>query len=178
MKILKSIGIVVLVLVAIVVVGGLLLPRYVATSRSRVINAPKEAIMTQVTDLRKWEDWSPWAKLDPNMNSQYSESTAGVGAWMAWESKVDNVGCGKMTITAATPDSVAQRMEFKGMEENPGTAAFYFTPDGGGTKVTWTGHFDMGAGPIGRWFGLFIGDMIDKDYEKGLEQLATVSEKN
>jgi hypothetical protein len=65
-------------------------------------------------------------------------------------------------------------MDF-GMGE-PATAAFYLEPTAEGTKVRWTGHFSMGNNPMSRWFGLFLDGMIGKDYEKGLADLAKVSE--
>jgi len=34
-------------------------------TRSTVIAAPAATIFQHVNDLRQWEDWSPWAKLDP-----------------------------------------------------------------------------------------------------------------
>jgi hypothetical protein len=34
----------------------------------------------QVNDLRNWEAWSPWAKLDPAAKQTYAGPTAGVGA--------------------------------------------------------------------------------------------------
>ena len=34
-------------------------------TRSTVIAAPAAAVFARVNDLRKWDDWSPWAKVDP-----------------------------------------------------------------------------------------------------------------
>ena len=34
-------------------------------SRSAIISAPPEKIFPHVNNLRKWDVWSPWAKLDP-----------------------------------------------------------------------------------------------------------------
>jgi len=175
MKLIRRIGVVLLVILLVLVGGAYLLPRYVAIERSLVIKAPKETIAPHIADLRQWGAWSPWAKLDPNMKVQYSEPSAGLGAWMAWQSDHENVGNGKMILTAIGPDSIAESMDF-GMGE-PARAAFYLLPADGGTQVKWTGHFDMGNNPMGRWMGLFVGDMVAKDYDRGLANLAQVAEK-
>ncbi len=35
-------------------------------TRQTVIEAPAAKVFAQVNDLQKWDNWSPWAKLDPN----------------------------------------------------------------------------------------------------------------
>lgn len=174
MKILKRIGLVLLVLAVIIGGGGMLLPRHTTCLRSTTINASPADISAQVTELRNWENWSPWHKLDPNMKLEYSSPSAGVGAWYSWAGN-DKVGTGKLTVVGSTPDSANTLMDF-GMGE-PGKATFRFKPEGDATKVEWQGYFDMGAGPIGRWFGLFMDGMVGKDFESGLANLKAVSEK-
>jgi len=175
MQTLKQLAIGLVVLVLILVGGSYLLPQQVCVERSLVIRAPREVIAAHVTDLKKWDSWSPWAKLDPKMKVKISDPSSGVGAWMAWDSEQENVGKGKMTLTVITPDSCQQMMDY-GMGE-PAMAAFYFLPTEGGTQVRWTGHFEMGNNPMGRWMGLFLDGMVGKDYEKGLANLAKVSEQ-
>ena len=55
-------------------------------------------------------------------------------------------------------------------------SAIEFEPAAGGTKVTWTLDMDLGAGPVGRYFGLFLDGMIGPDYERGLGRLKTLAE--
>ncbi len=38
--------------------------RFVVT-RSAVIDAPPDVVFQHLNELRKWEGWSPWARLDP-----------------------------------------------------------------------------------------------------------------
>ena len=34
-------------------------------SRNAVISAPVSVVFAQVNDFHKWENWSPWGKMDP-----------------------------------------------------------------------------------------------------------------
>jgi hypothetical protein len=61
-------------------------------------------VFDQVNDFRKWEPWSPWAKLDPSMKSTYDGTTNGTGATCHWVGKKD-VGEDRMTILESTPTS-------------------------------------------------------------------------
>src|SRR5262249_59033946 len=48
--------------------------------------------------------------------------------------------------------------------------------EAGGTQVVWGLDCDMGAGPVGRWFGLMMDKMVGKDFEEGLTNLKSVAE--
>ena len=48
---------------------------------------------------------------------------------------------------------------------------------GDGTHVTWSFDSDMGAGPIGRYFGLLMDRMVGPDFEGGLANLKALAEK-
>ena len=64
------IGIALLAATFIVVVA--LQPDDYRLTRQTVIAAPAAAVFAQVNDLQKWENWSPWAKLDPNAKVTFS----------------------------------------------------------------------------------------------------------
>ena len=34
-------------------------------SRNAVISAPVSVVFAQVNDFHKWENWTPWGKMDP-----------------------------------------------------------------------------------------------------------------
>jgi hypothetical protein len=69
---------------------------------------------------------------------------------------------------------VKTRLEFEG--HPPCNAEFVLVPEGNGTHLTWNFDSDMGAGPVGRWFGLTMDRMIGPDFEKGLASLKTLAE--
>ena len=49
-------------------------------TRSITIAAPPDAVFPQVNELKKWEAWSPWVKLDPTAKQAYEGPAAGSGA--------------------------------------------------------------------------------------------------
>lgn len=173
MKILKRIGIGLLILVAILGLGGLLLPRHYHVERSRTIAASTEANQAQITDLRKWQAWNPWAHYDPAMKVVFGTPSAGVGATMRWESA--EIGNGSITITQISPDSIREALDF-GPDIEPPTAGLYFKPEGTGTNVRWAMDGDLGGNPFIRWYCLVMDRFIGNDYENGLEKLAGIVE--
>ena len=50
------------------------------------------------------------------------------------------------------------------------------TPDGNMTHTTWTVDVDMGANPVGHYFGLTMDGMLGKDFASGLNKLKTLVE--
>ena len=176
MRILKWLGIGVLVLAAVLVIGGYLLPGSFHVTRSVLIAAKPEAIDPLVADPRGWKQWSVWNQRDPGMQITYSGPPSGAGAKWAWTSKSE--GDGAMTFTAAEP---------------PGHVAFdlYFPdfgitskgdirlePKGAATQVAWTMDGDMGANPLFHWVALAADSMVGKDFEAGLAQLKAVAERH
>jgi len=165
----------VIVLLLIVVIAGR--PDEFVVSRSTAISAPPEEVFPRVNELRKWEDWSPWAKLDPNAKSTFEGTPAGVGAVMSWDGN-KKVGAGRMTIVESQPnDRLRIQIEFLRPFQATNMAEFQFKAESAQTLVTWSmmgkNNFFFKA------FSLFMNcdDMAGKDFEKGLASLKAVAEK-
>ena len=174
---LRKILIALVALVVIFVAYVATRPSSYSVQRSTQVAAPPEIVYAQVSDFHRWDAWSPWAKLDPKMKATYSGAAAGKGAVYEWSSAEKNVGKGRMTITdVSAPRQVKIDLVF--MEPYAGQAdtTFAFSPEGGGTKVTWTMGGNMGF--MEKAMGIFMNmdAMIGNDFEKGLGQLRTVSE--
>src|ERR1700757_2704122 len=93
-------------IVAVIVVFLIIVatrPSDFRVTRSATMAAPPDAVFPHVNELRKWEAWSPWVKLDPNAKSSFTGPAAGVGAAMSWAGN-SQVGEGKMTITESRPN--------------------------------------------------------------------------
>jgi hypothetical protein len=52
--------------------------------RSAVMKAPPDKVFAHLNNLKRWNEWSPWAKKDPAMSQTYSGPETGVGAAQAW----------------------------------------------------------------------------------------------
>ena len=148
-------------------------------ARSLTISAPPELVFASLDDFQRWGPWSPWEGLDPSMQRDYAGPQSGVGATYHWLSTNDEVGEGRMTITASQPgERLAIQLEFIApfAATNEAVFALVATADGS-TSVTWsmTGH----NGFMAKAAGLFM-DMdaaVGGDFEKGLAALRRLSEE-
>jgi hypothetical protein len=143
-------------------------------TRSATMPAPAVAVFPHVNNLRSWEAWSPWARLDPTAKSSFEGPDAGNGASMAWAGN-NKVGEGRMTITESRPDEMVRiRLEFLKPMKATNSALFSFKPDGGGTLVTWT---MSGTNSFaGKLFNLFVNceKMVGAQFEQGLANMRAV----
>jgi carbon monoxide dehydrogenase subunit G len=162
-------------IVAAFLLTAALQPAGFRTARKINIAAPPDAIFGWVNDLHRWQEFSPWAKMDPNASTTFEGPLAGVGASFSWEG--NKVGSGRMTIVESKPNQLVRfRLEFLKPFAATNTAEFTFEPDGQGTTVTWamTGerNFMMKA------FGLIVNcdKMCGSQFEQGLATLKSLSE--
>jgi len=174
MKIVKWLLAVVLLLAAVLVLGGYLLSPKFVVSRSVSIAAPPDKVYALVADPRRWKDWTVWNRRDPAMKMDYSGPPSGAGAAWSWQSKTE--GDGRMTFTAAEP---GQRVAYELYFPDFGTTskgAVTLAAEGSGTRVTWSIAGDMGSNPLMRWFALGADSLIGKDFAEGLAGLKTMAE--
>ena len=177
MTMLKTILIVVAVLIVGVLAFAATKPDTFSVQRSASIKAPPEKIFAVVNDFHRWTDWSPWEKLDPAMKRTQSGAASGKGAVYAWEGN-GKAGAGRMEIIESTPASkVGIQLDFIKPFEGHNIAEFTFAPESDATRVTWTMH---GPTPfISKVMQVFVSmdTLIGKDFEAGLANLKTLTEK-
>lgn len=164
-----------------VLIAGLLI--FVATrpadfriTRFATIAAPSSAVFAQVNELRKWEAWSPWAKLDPSMKQTFEGPAAGVGAVSTWSGD-KKVGAGRMTILESNPDDLVRiKLEFFRPFKATNMAEFTFKPQGEQTLVTWTMTGEKNF--MAKAFHLLVNmdKLVGGDFEKGLAQMKSIAE--
>lgn len=174
MKILKKIGIVLLVIVGLYLLISLFLPGTIKVERSITINAPAAVVFEQINTLKNWKSWSYWDNIDSAMKSEYSGPESGLTAKHSWESTNENVGKGSLTIVESKPDSlVVTELAFDGMGTSIGGWKIKDTV--GGVIVTTYMNMDMGL--FGRIFpGLMMDSWLGVDFEKSLAGLKKVAE--
>lgn len=179
----RRILLIALAALAVLVIGlGIFIqsrPDEFRVSRSVVIAAPAAVVFDQVNTPRKWEAWSPWAKIDPDMQQTYSGPESGVGAKSAWVGNHE-VGEGSMTITESNPGAlVAFRLDFVKPFTGTNMADFTFQSEGGEvTAVTWnmTGQSNF----LMKAIGLFMDceKMCGDQFDQGLADLKAISESH
>jgi uncharacterized protein YndB with AHSA1/START domain len=162
--------------IALIIVGGsFLLPSQAVVTRSTEIAAPPEKVFALVSDLRRFNEFSPWAELDPDTKYTYEGAETGVGQKMSWASDNASVGSGSQTILEYQPPAhVASELDFGAMGKS--VATWDLSPSTTGTTATWTFKGDLDGIPA-KWFGLMFDRWIGADYEKGLAKLKAAAEK-
>lgn len=139
--------------------------------RSLTIAAPAAALYPHIVDFHKWSAWSPWDKIDPNLQRTYEGPESGVGAVYRWSGN-KQVGSGSMTITDVTENArVALDLNFITPFAANNRTVFTLEAAGEGTRVTWSmeGENNFAA----KAFNVFMNmdALVGKDFEKGLAAL-------
>ena len=177
-KILLLAVVVIVLGIAIFAVVVAMQPSHYQVQRSATMIAPAAVVFNQVNDFHKWDAWSPWAKLDPNMKTTFEGPPAGTGAVYRWTGNSD-VGEGKMTITDSKPGELVKiKLDFIKPFAATSDTVFTFKPQGNQTAVTWT--MDGENNFIGKAMCLFMNmdRMVGGDFEKGLAQMKAAAEKS
>lgn len=153
-----------------------LLPSTFRIERSAIFVAPQAAAFAEVNDLRKWQEWSPWAKLDPQSTATFEGPQAGEGAIFRWDGNAQ-VGKGTMTVVESKPDErVRIRLDFEQPWPATSTSEFTFKPDGPRTIVTWAMFGDRGFMEKAVCVFMNPDQMVGGQFEKGLASLKQIVE--
>ncbi len=177
MGVLKRIVYLLLILLILAVAAGyLLLPSQTHVERSAQINAPPEKVYAFLNDFRRFNEWSPWAGLDPAAEYRYEGPEEGVGAKMFWSSANPQVGSGFQEIIAAVPyEKLRVALDFGEMGQ--AESGYTLEPAEGGTRLTWSFDTNHGANLLKRLFGMFMDKWIGETYyETGLANLKELAE--
>jgi uncharacterized protein YndB with AHSA1/START domain len=145
--------------------------------RSTTIAAPPEKVFALINDLRRFNEWNPFAKLDPQNAITYDPLTAGVGGAYNWQG--EKSGAGRMQITESVPaQRVTATLDFSKPFEAHNTVDFTVQAQGEkGSSVSWAMHGPMPY--LNRLMTTFF-DMdktVGKDFEAGLANLKALAEK-
>lgn len=171
---LKKILVVVAVLIVALVIVVAMQPSDFRVSRTASIAAPADAVFPYVNDLHKFQEWSPWAKRDPNARITFTGPEAGKDASFSWAGNMQ-VGEGSMTVSESKPnDLVRYDLKFLKPFKGESIAEITLTPKGDQTEVTWSMSGKNNF--VGKAMSLCMNcdKMIGGDFEKGFENLQTV----
>ena len=171
----KKIAIVIVALIAGICIFAATKPDTFHFERATTINASPEKVEPLLTDFHKWQAWSPWEKLDPNMKRTYSGAESGTGAIYAWEGNSD-VGAGRMEITSAMPTQIDIDLDFTAPMATSNKTKFVLTPSANATTVTWS--MDGPMPYMSKLMTVFVSmeSLLSKDFETGLASLKAAAE--
>jgi uncharacterized protein YndB with AHSA1/START domain len=152
-------------------------PEEFSIERSTSINASADKVYAVLADFNRFKEWSPWQKLDPNMQSSVKGEPGMVGTKYSWSGN-NEAGEGSMTFTAVEPNQkLVIDLEFQRPFPSRALTTWALTPNAAGTNVSWsmTGKNDSLMAKV---FSLLV-DMdaaLGKDFDSGLAKLKTVCE--
>ena len=178
-EIIAIIAVVLAVAIAIVLILAAAKPDTFSVQRAAAVKAPPEKIFSLINDFHRWGTWSPWENKDPAMKRTYSGAESGKGAVYAWDGD-KNVGSGRMEILdASSPSKIVIKLDFFKPFEAHNTAEFTMLPQGdtATTNINWVMHGP--ASFMSKVMQVFmnIDSMVGKDFETGLANLKTLTEK-
>ena len=174
---LKNIAIAVLVLIVGFLGFVFTRPDDYTVTRSTNIKASPEKVEALVADFHRWNEWSPWEKLDPEIKTTFSGAASGKGANYEWAGN-DKVGQGRMEILeVASASKVVIKLDFIKPFEDTSTTEFALASKADTTDVTWTMKGKNKF--MGKLFSVFMNmdAMIGKDFENGLATMKIAAEK-
>lgn len=172
----KKLMLALMAVLAVLAVLVSLQPSAYRVSRSATITATPQQVFALINDYHKWDGWSPWAKLDPNMKATYSGAESGTGAVYHWTGN-DDVGEGEMRTLESRPhEYVKIDLNFIKPFASRSLTEFKIMPEGTSTKVIW--EMSGEANFMTKAFSLLksMDSMIGPDFEKGLAQMKKLAE--
>lgn len=176
MAALKNLALGLFVLVAVLIGIGFALPDAVHVERSIAVKVRPATAFTVLNSFRRFNEWSPWAELDPQTQYSITGPLSGVGAAQSWTSENPNVGSGSQEIIESVP---YERIKFKLVFNDfptDNTAQITLVPQDSGTLIVWGYDVKFHGSLLFRYFGLLLDRMIGPDYERGLAKLKPLLE--
>lgn len=165
---LKKILIGLVVIIAILVIVGFLLPTEYEVSRYIVIDAKPSKIHDLVGDLKRWDDWMTWTEQDPTIKVAYGKKTAGVGARQTWTGKD---GEGEIVFTSSdSKRGIEYDMSFN-QGKYTSKASILYEEVGKSTRVTWAMKGEWPTPVVGGYMVLLFTPMIGDSFQQSLSKL-------
>jgi uncharacterized protein YndB with AHSA1/START domain len=179
MKIIKKILIGIIGIIVLILIIALFVKKDYAVEKEIVINKPKTEVFDYIKHLKNQDNFSIWAKADPNMKKEYKGTDATVGFVSAWESNEKNVGMGEQEIKNIVE---GERIDFELRFKKPfeATDNAFMTTEAvadAQTKVKWGFNGKMNYPMNIMLLFMDMDKMLGKDLEDGLKNLKGELEK-
>ena len=169
---------IILGIVLLILILATIAPKTYNVSRSIEINRPKEVVFAHLKSLKKQNDWSPWAKRDPNMQQKFTGTDGEVGAINYWNGN-KQVGEGEQEITKIVEGERVES-ELRFLKPFKSTSDAYLVTESVGndrTKVIW-GFSGQNKFPMSiMMLFMSMDKAVGKDFEEGLSNLKSILEK-
>lgn len=179
MKIIKKILLGIVAIIALLLIIAIFLKKEYTVERSITINKPKQEVFDYIKLLKNQDNFSVWAKIDPNMKKEYTGTDGTVGFVSAWDSDNKDAGKGEQEITKIDEGNrIDYALRFlKPME---GNATAYLSTEAAAeaqTNVKWGVQGRMAYPMNIMQLFMSMDKMLGADLEKGLANLKEIMEK-
>lgn len=179
MKALKIIGLTLAGIIVLILITGLFIDGKYAVEREVTINKSKQEVFDYLKYLKNQDNFSVWAKMDPEMKKEFRGDDATVGFISAWDSKNPDAGKGEQKIIKiAEGERIDYELHF--IEPFESTDYAYMTTEAvseNETKVKWGFNGKMKYPMNLMLLTMNMEEMLAPDLENSLSSLKTILEQ-
>lgn len=178
-NVLIYIGVAIVLGVLGILVAAFVKPKEYRLERSVSTSASAAEVFRVLNDIQRFQEWSPWKKLDPEAKYEYSGPLLGVGSAVAWDGNKD-LGAGRMQIVDTQPEkAIFIETEFFRPFASKSRTSWLVSDEGSQRKITWVME-GINETIIARVFNVIVSmdKILGKDFEEGLASLKSIVEKN
>jgi len=179
MKALKKIGIAFAIVVVLILILGLFVNGKYAVEREVTIDKPKQLVFDYVKFLKNQSKYSVWAKIDPDMKTEFRGEDATVGFVSAWDSENPDAGKGEQKIISIDEGNRID-YEIHFIDPMESTDFAYMTTiaeNDSVTSVKWGFHGEMKYPMNLMLLFMNMEKMLAPDLQNGLNNLKGVLEQ-
>ena len=166
----------VLGILIILVAYAYTLPESIIITKNTTIAGKAEPIEAEIIDLKKWEEWNEWKKIDSTLNISFDEKDSGVGGRIYWghKNKKEN---SIVIINYKKNDFIEFNLVWNnGQDMSPGKFEFVENTKKDSTKVSLTHTRELGNNPIARLMGGMANSIYEEQFSKVLKNLKRIVE--
>jgi hypothetical protein len=178
MNVLKIIGVVILVLIALPLIVAVFVPGSYTLSVSETIDRPRDVVYDYVRILKNQENYSVWVMQVPDFKPDMIGADGTVGAVQRWNSPNKKVGEGEQEITSLSPDRMDVDLRFVRPFKGTARAANFFEPLSENQTLITSEFYTSDPYPV-RLMSYFIGRrMVRKVMVDNLSNLKRILQSN
>jgi len=177
MKYLKWIFGILALLILVFVLLCFLGPKKLDFDNSLKMKAGAPQVYQLVNNLKNWESWNDWSKVDTTMVMTYPGKIEGVGAMYNWKGDISSAGSYEI-IEAEKNKRIKSKMMFEGFDGYT-NGEWTFTPDGKDLDVNWKIVNKDEIPFMYRGMLLVTGrkGKVNKQYKRSLENIKAIAEQ-
>jgi len=166
-----------LIVVALFLGIGLLLPSKRSLTHSVETNRPMATTFDLLDGFSRFNDWNQLRKYDPRMKMTTSGPALGVGATLSYESSDRAIGSGTWEIVESEPGEMIRYKITDNARGSKKTMTFRFErtgPNNRNVKITQRYSVTYGWDMLGRYAGMYVTRNVGDEVRRGLGKLSNL----